>query len=110
MEKEPKIIHSEDLKTTKLFQGAEVSFLHSETMTIAEWYFEPNTPLPEHSHPHEQIVNVISGELELTIEKKKYNLKPGSKVIIPGDKVHSAKAITECHVIDVFHPVREDYK
>jgi len=30
--------------------------------------------------------------------------------VIPGGVPHAGKSITESRVIDVFHPVREDYR
>jgi len=105
-----KFFHSEDLVNQQLLEGSLVNFTHSSSMTLAEWNFEPNTLLPEHSHPHEQITKIISGEFELIIENKKYNMKTGSVAIIPPHAVHSAKSITACHIMDVFHPVREDFR
>ena len=110
MPKTVAIYHSENLVNQKLLEGALVNFTHSPSMTLAEWKFEANTPLPEHSHPHEQITKLISGELELTIEAETHTLKAGSVAVIPSKAIHSAKAVTACHVIDVFHPVREEYK
>jgi len=90
--------------------GAQVRFVHSENMTIAYWQFEPGANLPEHSHPHEQISNVMGGAFELTIDGESLDLQAGSVVVIPPNTVHSGKAITGCYIIDVFYPVREDYQ
>jgi len=30
-------------------------------------------------------------------------------VLIPSDAKHSGKALTDCTIIDIFNPVREDY-
>ena len=57
-----------------------------------------------------QIVNVISGKLELTIDKETRVLEGGMSAIIPSNVPHTAKGITDCKVIDVFYLVREDYK
>ena len=95
---------------TDFIKGAQVRFTHSSTMTLAEWRFNPNTDLPEHSHPHEQITKVISGTLELYSEGKTYVLRAGSVAVIPPNIIHSGKAVTECHIIDAFYPVREDYR
>ena len=106
----PKIYHKKDLLNRELLPGSSVNFIHSENMTLAEWRFDSGIKLPEHSHPHEQITKVISGEFELKIENNIYKLTIGSVAVIPPEAVHSAKAISDCHVIDVFNPVRDDYK
>jgi len=102
--------HLYDIETKLPVEGAQVRFVHSENMTMAYWQFEPGTDLPEHSHPHEQISNVMGGSFELTIEDEILDLEAGSVVVIPPNAVHSGRAITGCYVIDVFYPVREDYR
>ena len=98
------------IETKQPFKGAHVRFLHSEKITIAYWQFDSGTRLPEHSHHHEQITNVMGGSFELSVGDEHLNLQAGSVVVIPPNTLHSGRAITGCFVIDVFHPVREDYK
>jgi quercetin dioxygenase-like cupin family protein len=100
----------EELEERELVPGFKGRFVHSENMTFAYWNIEAGAALPEHSHPHEQVANVIEGELELTLNGATKILSPGSVVVIPGDATHTGKAITRCRVIDVFYPVREDYR
>lgn len=109
MERKVKVYHEENLINHNPFEGAKVNFVHSERMTFTEWHFDADTPLPEHSHENEQITKVISGTLELTLEGEKHTLTAGSIIVIPSNAVHSARAVTECHVVDCFCPVREDY-
>ncbi len=100
----------------KTIEGKEVvpgftgKFIHSDNMTIAFWTIKAGNSLPEHKHPHEQIVNVIEGEIELVVEGKTHLLTKGTCLIIPSNIPHSGKAITDCYLIDVFYPVREDLK
>lgn len=61
-----------------------------------------------HSHPHEQITLVLRGELELRIEDETQVFKAGDIVLIPGNAVHAARALTETELIEVFTPVRDD--
>jgi len=110
MIEEVKVYQISDFEQRELIPNSEVCFLHSENMTMAEWHFKPNTSLPEHSHPHEQVTKIISGEFELNVGGKTFRLKTGSAAVIPPNLIHSGKAITECHVIDVFHPVRDEYR
>jgi quercetin dioxygenase-like cupin family protein len=77
-------------------------------MTVAHWEVEKGALMPEHSHPHEQVANVVEGRFELTVAGELQVLDRGSVAIIPPNTPHSGKAITHCRLIDVFHPIRED--
>ena len=99
---------SSDLEVHTLLPGTAARFVHSESMTMAFWSFEPEITLPEHSHPHEQISTVLEGVFELTIGGEVFRLEAGDVAIIPSDAIHSGRSLTRCRVLDVFHPVRED--
>lgn len=99
-----------DVKTHALLPGFDVRFVHSERMTFAFWEIAPESELPAHSHPHEQVAHVLEGEFELTIDGEKAVLRPGTLAVIPSQAVHSGRAITRCRILDVFCPVREDYR
>ncbi|UCH98524.1 MAG: cupin domain-containing protein [Candidatus Aminicenantes bacterium] len=103
-------INLADIEEKELIPGFHVRFVHSENMTFAYWNIDAGSALPEHSHPHEQVFNITEGELELIIDGEAQIMKPGQAAVIPGNVPHSGKAITDCKVIDVFYPVREDYK
>jgi len=94
----------------EVFPGFKAHFVHAENMTFAYWTVEINATVPEHSHVHEQFVSVIEGTLELVVDGVPYNLQPGRVFVIPSHVKHSARAITACKLLDVFYPVREDYK
>jgi quercetin dioxygenase-like cupin family protein len=104
------LIHLDNLTEREVVPGYKGKFVHSKNMTLAYWNITAGAPLPEHSHYHEQVVNVLEGTLELTVKGETHVLTPGSVVVIPPDVPHSGKAQTHCKVIDVFYPVREDYK
>ena len=92
------------------FEGATARIIHSKNMTFVEWRFKDGAELPAHNHPHEQIVSIIEGKLELTIGEETKVLMPGMVAVIPSNEVHSGRAITDCRTIDIFHPTREDYR
>ena len=94
----------------ELIPGFSVRFVHSEKMTLAYWDIKAGSVLPEHSDPHEQVAaQVISGEFELSLEGETRVMRPGDVAVIPSNAIHSGKAITDCQLLDVFSPVREDY-
>ncbi|MBU6997344.1 MAG: cupin domain-containing protein [Theionarchaea archaeon] len=99
-----------DSEGKEIIPGYRGRFVHSENMTLAYWNITAGAALPEHTHPHEQVVNVIEGTMELTVEGEVYQLGEGSVLVIPGGVPHAGKSITRCRVIDVFFPVREDYQ
>jgi unsaturated pyranuronate lyase len=100
----------EEIEEKELVSGFKVRFIHSENMTFSFWNIEKGARLPEHSHPHEQVTNVLKGEFELTVDGESKRLGPGSVVIIPPNAVHSGKALAKSRIIDAFYPIREDYR
>ena len=103
-------INLTDIEEKEMLPGVRVRFVHTENMTFAYWTFEAGSVLPDHSHPHEQVANVIEGDFELTLDGEAKILKPGQVALIPGGISHSGRAVTYSRIIDVFYPVREDYK
>jgi quercetin dioxygenase-like cupin family protein len=104
------VLNLSEVESRELLEGAEARFVHADTMTVAYWDFEPGVPLPEHAHPHEQVTNVIEGVFDLTVNGRTTRLEAGSVAVIPPNAVHAGRAVTSCRIIDVFHPVREDYR
>lgn len=90
--------------------GFRGKFVHSKNVTLGYWDIKAGSKLPEHSHPHEQIANVINGKFEMTVGGKADLLEANSVLVIPSNVKHSGRALTDCYIIDVFYPVREDYK
>ena len=70
----------------------------------------PGAVVEEHSHPHEQVGILISGQLTFTIGDETQVVRPGQMWRIPGGVVHRAVAGNEpVRALDVFCPVREGY-
>ena len=97
------------LESHEIMPGFHAHFVHTERTTHAYWEIDPDHPLPEHSHPHEQIVNVLEGSFELVLDGTPHLLEAGDVLVIPPDVPHSGVAHTPCRILDVFAPVREDY-
>ncbi len=92
-------------------EGIEFRAIHGERMTFAYFTLAQGAPLPEHHHPHEQIGMVVKGEIELTIAGDTRAVAPGGAYHIPSDTLHSARCLKgPAEVIEVFAPVREDFK
>jgi len=105
-----KIFDLNNISPRTVIPGFHGKFIHSDKATISFWEIEAGHDLPEHSHIHEQTTLVLNGTFQLNIEEKRYTLKSNQLITIPPDKKHSGTAITDCNIIDVFCPVREDYQ
>ncbi|MCF6278097.1 MAG: cupin domain-containing protein [Anaerolineales bacterium] len=90
--------------------GFHGRFVHSENNTCAYWRIEEGATLPEHAHPHEQVTTVTEGQLSLTVGGETRVLDAGTVAVIPGGVPHSGRAGTNCRVVDIFYPVREEYR
>ncbi|NIM92516.1 MAG: cupin domain-containing protein [Anaerolineales bacterium] len=100
----------DEINQKELIPGFHGQFVHSESMTLAIWNIDEGSTAPEHSHPHEQISMVIEGQFELTVEEKSKILHPGVVATIPSNVLHAGRALTQCVLLDIFHPVREDLR
>ena len=99
-----------ELKSKEIMPGYHGKLVHGEQMSWAFWEVEKDAVVPEHSHMHEQIMHVVEGTFEFTLHRKTDTYGPGDVVIIPSHAPHSGKAITACKLMDIFSPVREEYR
>jgi quercetin dioxygenase-like cupin family protein len=93
-----------------LASGIKGHYVHGEKSTLGLVMLEAGSTVPPHQHPQEQITYILEGKLQMVIDGKDCLLETGTYYVIPPHVVHSAEALTDCRLIDVFSPVREDYK
>ena len=94
----------------ELSPGYTARFVHTAHMTFSFLEVKAGSASAEHSHPQEQVAMLTEGEFELTIEGTPVRFGPGSVIVIPSNVRHSGLAITDCKLMDVFTPVREDFR
>ncbi len=97
------------LKEKEIVSGFYGKFVHGKKMTASFWRVDAGAVLPAHAHPHEQVSVVVSGVFEMTLDGETRRLEPGMMVMIPSGVEHGGRAITECKLMDIFSPIREDY-
>ena len=106
----PLRMNLDDVPAKEIMPGFFGKMIHTETMTLAYWDIKENSSLPEHHHVHHQVVNMLEGEFELTVDGVPHRLKPGDVLVLESNVPHSGRAITDCKILDVFEPVRTDYQ
>jgi quercetin dioxygenase-like cupin family protein len=97
------------IKVTERLSGWHGRYFHSANMTFAHYDFVQGSSIHEHSHPQEEVYEVIRGELELTIDGVERIARPGLVAIVPGNVLHSVRARTDGRAIIVDCPVRRDF-
>jgi unsaturated pyranuronate lyase len=65
--------------------------------------------LPEHQHPQEQIVHVLSGRIRLSASGAPHELRAGESFYLASNVPHAIETIDDSMVLDTFSPPREDY-
>lgn len=71
----------------------------------------PRGVVHAHSHPNEQLGLILAGEGRFIIGGEEKHVKPGDMYRIPGGVVHELHAFdAEIKALDVFYPVREEYR
>jgi quercetin dioxygenase-like cupin family protein len=77
---------------------------------VAEFEIAAGAVIPEHSHPHEQSGYVVKGRLIFSSGGVSKELRAGDGYSFPGGVAHSVTALEDSIAVDVFSPVREEYK
>lgn len=99
-----------DVKGKILAEGLIGRYVHGKNASLGVVEIAKGSIVPLHHHIHEQITYILEGSLEMTIGEETMVLTPGSYYVIPSNVPHSAIAHTDCIAIDIFSPVREEYK
>jgi quercetin dioxygenase-like cupin family protein len=85
-------------------------YFHSPSMTFAHYDFTRGSSIHEHSHPQEEVWQVIEGELEMTIDGEMQVAGAGWVAIVASNVPHSIKALTDGRAIIVDYPLRRDFE
>ncbi len=97
-------------ESRQLAEGVEMSTLvHGEKTLMSQFKIVKGSEVPAHSHPHEQTGMLISGKLRFNVAGEIFEAEPGDSWCLPGGVEHSADALEDAVVVEIFSPVREDY-
>lgn len=99
-----------DIATREIVAGFTGKYYHANSLSIGWLDAKAGHTVPMHSHIHEQVSYVQEGKMLFVIEDEQFILEAGMAITVAPNLKHGATAITDCVLIDVFSPVREDYK
>lgn len=104
------IMNISKIQEKEFFPGLNGRLIHGQNITWAFWNVKNGSTVPLHSHIHEQIMFVVEGEFKLTIDGIEKIYEKDDYVILPPNVPHEGIALSDCKLMDVFSPAREDYK
>lgn len=79
-------------------------------MMLVQFTFEAGVSAPIHSHPHEQVGYVVSGEIELIMEGfERTRLAAGASYYVAPNVRHGIITHAPTVLLDCFTPIREDF-
>jgi quercetin dioxygenase-like cupin family protein len=102
---------AEECSRHTIFPGVTVRTCAAEKMMLSLAELEPGSVVEEHAHPHEQVGMVLQGRATFTIGGEQKMLQPGDFFRIPGGVRHKVVALGEpFKALDIFYPIREEYR
>jgi quercetin dioxygenase-like cupin family protein len=82
---------------------------HNNKLMLIRHFFEKGWAGAKHSHPHEQLVYVVTGKIHVDVAGRTFDVQAGESFVVEGGVEHQAWALESSEVLDIFTPVREDY-
>src|SRR5205807_2551761 len=82
---------------------------HGATMyqMIAE--LKSGSKMPEHKHPQEQIIHILSGRMKVFANGGTHELRAGDSYYLASNVPHGVETPEETRVLDTFSPPRDEY-
>lgn len=94
-----------------IFPGVEIFTTHGQHMMLSLVEMQPHAVVEEHQHPHEQMGLMLEGQAEFFIGGERRLVSAGEMWRIPGGVPHRVVAGDRpVRALDVFYPIRDDYR
>ncbi|HWT75851.1 MAG TPA: cupin domain-containing protein [Mobilitalea sp.] len=104
------VIYNQEVEAKSCEPGVKRKILcYTEKMMMCEVSFEKGAEGYLHSHPHLQTTYVAKGSFAFTIDGETFYVKAGDSLLMPANCIHGTKALEDGVLVDVFHPMREDF-
>ncbi len=94
-----------------IFGNVQIRACAGEHLQFSLVDIPPGGVVGEHSHANEQLGLVLEGEMDFTIGGETQRLRPGDVYRIPGGVLHSVVTGNQAaKALDVFYPIRDEYR
>ncbi len=100
----PSALGAETVKVADLVSYQEGSIVSREilkkpTGTVTVFAFDEGQGLSEHTAPFDALIQVLEGEVEITIAGKLHRVQGGEMILMPAQQPHALKALRRYKMI-----------
>lgn len=96
-----------DIPEVPIWTGLHCRPILAEQILVNVVRFEPNSHADLHVHAEEQIVLVLDGEMEFTLDGVTTLMRRGDVAVVPPNVSHGARTLDrDCLEVDFFAPPR----
>jgi len=104
------IVKNEDKRPRPMQPGVQHTVIsYGEQLMLCEVALQADVDVATHAHPHEQVIYVVKGAIQVTTDTQTFVLKTGESCSLASNVPHGVHALQDSLVIDAFSPIREDF-
>ena len=105
----PECFNWDDQPWEHVRTGVQRKLFSGEGATLQLTRLMPGHEPRPHSHPNEQIVYILDGEIDFYIEGEATRLRAGNLMVVPPDTRHWGEVVGDTPVLnlDIFTPRRD---
>ncbi len=100
MQKEsPKVEHLVDMIQVQSEAVVSRTLINQKSGTVTLFAFDRGQGLSEHTAPYDALVQLLEGEMEITVSGQPYSLGAGDLLLMPANQPHALQAHTGCKML-----------
>ncbi|MFX1241069.1 MAG: cupin domain-containing protein [Promethearchaeota archaeon] len=104
-------INKDKIKPTKIIEGVyRKTLAYNDSVMLCHFLLEKEAKIPIHNHKEHQIGYVINGKIKFLTENGDFIAITGDSYVFDSNEKHGAILLEKSEIIEVFHPLRDDYK
>lgn len=104
-------INKDKIKPTKIIEGVyRKTLAYNDSVMLCHFLLEKDAKIPLHNHKEHQIGYVINGKIKFLTENGDFIATTGDSYVFDSNEKHGAILLEKSEIIEVFHPLRDDYK
>ncbi|MFX1393004.1 MAG: cupin domain-containing protein [Promethearchaeota archaeon] len=106
-----KPINKDSIKSIKALEGIyRKTLIYNDTVMLCIFNLKKNAKIPLHNHEAHQIGYVNKGKIKFITKDGEFIAKKGDSYVFNSGEKHGAVIIETAEVLEVFTPIRDDYK